>query len=513
MKKNRRQHHAVSEVLSTALLLGITLALFGFLNFIVFSFSFEPTASSVNLIGSISTNEAYNNITIEHNGGKSLDGNVEVIITVGNTTSKSTVQAIIAGTTYWKLNPMNNDKNPDKWDFGESIDFTSQYDLTNTYIQVAVRNPSTNTLILSVVLQQGSTTTTSTNKAPVFGTPSPADGSSNNLLSLTWSILIHDPENDPFDWTIQCSNGQSNSGNTEANGQKTLILSGLAYSTTYTVWVNATDPTGSNTYTRRWYTFTTKPSNSPPVFGTPSPNNNSIGAPLSLTWSIPINDLEGNTFSWTIQCSNGQTNTGTSASNGTKSLVLSGLTQSTTYTVWVNATDTTGSGLYTRRWYTYTTMTVTIVNLKPNLVYDNTNGSDYILTPTDRFNLDISDNLKYKSQGQWPKNLYSERIEFNFPDIPTGATVLNVTLKFEWNMTVLPTQPNARLRIYDGFTWQNVTLIPSPTDVVVIRYLYDSGFINTASKVNSLKIWFQSNTNKDYYSWFDWVQVDVTYSY
>jgi hypothetical protein len=91
------------------------------------------------------------------------------------------------------------------------------------------------------------------------------------------------------------------------------------------------------------------------VFGTPSPTNGSTGNPLSLTWSIPINDPEGNLFSWTIQCSNGQVNSATATSNGTKLLTLSGLAYSTTYKVWVNATDPTGSGLYTRKWYTFTT--------------------------------------------------------------------------------------------------------------------------------------------------------------
>jgi hypothetical protein len=76
---------------------------------------------------------------------------------------------------------------------------------------------------------------------------------------------------------------------------------------------------------------------------------------LSLTWNIPINDPEGDTFSWTIQCSNGQVNSGTGATNGTKSLALSSLAYSTAYKVWVNATDPTGSGLYTRKWYTFTT--------------------------------------------------------------------------------------------------------------------------------------------------------------
>ncbi|MBE3123079.1 MAG: PKD domain-containing protein [Thermoplasmata archaeon] len=199
-------------------------------------------------------------------------------------------------------------------------------------------------------------TVTNVNDPPVFGTPSPGNGSTGNLLSFTWSIPINDPDGNLFSWTIQCNNGQTNSGTSAANGTKSLSLSGLAYSTTYKVWVNATDPpTGSGLYTRRWYTFTTKQFNSPPVYGTPSPVNGSTGNLLSLTWGIPITDPEGNTFTWSIQCSNGQTNSGTGATNGTKTLALSGLAYSTLYKVWVNATDPTGSNSYTRRWYMFTT--------------------------------------------------------------------------------------------------------------------------------------------------------------
>jgi len=196
--------------------------------------------------------------------------------------------------------------------------------------------------------------TTKANLPPVFGTPTPANGSTSQPLGSTWSILINEPEGDLFSWTIQCSNGQTNSGSGATNGTKTLALSGLAYSTTYKVWVNATDPTGSNQWTKRWYTFTTKGS-LPPVLGTPTPSNGSTSQPLSLTWNIPINDPEGDTFSWTIQCSNGQVNSGTGATNGTKSLALSSLAYSTAYKIWVNATDPTSSGLYTRKWYTFTT--------------------------------------------------------------------------------------------------------------------------------------------------------------
>jgi parallel beta-helix repeat protein len=95
--------------------------------------------------------------------------------------------------------------------------------------------------------------------------------------------------------------------------------------------------------------------NLPPTFGSPNPANESIGNPITFTWSIPINDPEGDPFSWTLQCSNGQNNGGTGTTNGTKSLDLSGFALSTTYKVWVNATDPNGGGQYSRAWYTFTT--------------------------------------------------------------------------------------------------------------------------------------------------------------
>ena len=220
---------------------------------------------------------------------------------------------------------------------GRHDEFTISTTVRNTsWIKTCYNNQNNPASFYSLGSQEQAP---SGNQPPVFGTPTPVNGSANNLLSLTWSIPINDPEGNLFSWTIQCSNGQTNSGTGASNGTKSLALSGLAYSTTYKVWVNATDPTGSGLYTRRWYTFTTKQANSPPVFGTPSPANGSTGNLLSLTWSIPINDPEGDIFSWTIQCSNGQINSGTGASNGTKSLSLSGLAYSTTYKVWVNATD------------------------------------------------------------------------------------------------------------------------------------------------------------------------------
>jgi len=104
------------------------------------------------------------------------------------------------------------------------------------------------------------------NSGAQFGNPKPSDGSKNNPLIFSWSIQINDTETGIFDWNISCSNGQYNSAYEDQNGTKTLQLSGLSYSKTYTIWVKTYD---YNSWNNKSYKFTTKgksiDSNIPPV--------------------------------------------------------------------------------------------------------------------------------------------------------------------------------------------------------------------------------------------------------
>jgi hypothetical protein len=134
----------------------------------------------------------------------------------------------------------------------------------------------------------------------------------------------------------------------------------LNYQTTYYWKIIAWDNHGAYTIGPVWH-FTTQKQNQPPAFGTPQPANNSINRPLDIYWNVPLIDPNGDTFTWSIQCSNGQTKTKNGETNGTKQIHLTGLAYFTSYKVWVNATDPGGSGLYTRRWYTFTT-----INQPPN---------------------------------------------------------------------------------------------------------------------------------------------------
>ena len=141
MTKKSRSNQAVSEVLDIVLLLGITIGLFAFLNYIVFSYSFNDSSPSVSLIGSIDNNM----INIEHNGGESLEGNTtNVIITIESDVYQNTSREL--------LRDVNGDN---KWNIGEIVQFGPIGITDNLYIKVLVVDLSTNSLVLSAELQQG----------------------------------------------------------------------------------------------------------------------------------------------------------------------------------------------------------------------------------------------------------------------------------------------------------------------------------------------------------------------
>jgi len=82
----------------------------------------------------------------------------------------------------------------------------------------------------------------------------------------------------------------------------------------------------------------------------PSPANNSENISIgSGTVSVLINDTLGEGIDWTLECSSGDTTSGSGEANGTKSLSVS-LLPSTTYTLWANA-----SGAWLNHSYTFTT--------------------------------------------------------------------------------------------------------------------------------------------------------------
>ena len=193
------------------------------------------------------------------------------------------------------------------------------------------------------------------NNPPLLSDPNPANGAvgvSINISSL--SIMIQDSDGDLFNWMITTSpNVGSNTGIGASNGTKTCLISGLTFFTTYTWYMKATDGTS---WTNVSYTFTTEaaPVNNPPFLSNPNPADESLGISISFSsLSIMIQDPEGDHFNWMITTSpNVGSNTGTGASNGTKTCSISGLTSSMTYTWYVSVTD---GFHWTNKTYIFTT--------------------------------------------------------------------------------------------------------------------------------------------------------------
>jgi len=118
----------------------------------------------------------------------------------------------------------------------------------------------------------------------------------------------------------------------------------------YQIWSwNNTDDAWSDSYSCN--NDTTYP-NSCPTFGIPNIKNSSSEHELALTWHITINDTDEDTLNWTIECNNGNSSIGSSKINGSKQLQITNLSYNTTYTIWLNITD---SYNWTRGWFNFKT--------------------------------------------------------------------------------------------------------------------------------------------------------------
>lgn len=78
---------------------------------------------------------------------------------------------------------------------------------------------------------------------PSIFNENPSNGSIIRVTSYNWNVEITDYV--PFNWTIECSDGNSSIGNMSTNGTFYLNLTNLITYTTYTVWVNVTDVNAS----------------------------------------------------------------------------------------------------------------------------------------------------------------------------------------------------------------------------------------------------------------------------
>jgi FlaG/FlaF family flagellin (archaellin) len=130
--KDKRKNAAVSEIIGTVLLLGITVALFTVLCVVVLAYPHSSSPPSVNLVGMIDNDY----LIIEHRGGESLS--MDTIIIISNDSSEYRYILKDVNMVYYTNNS--------QWDVGEwiSIDIS---DISKA--DVAVIDKTTDSVIMT----------------------------------------------------------------------------------------------------------------------------------------------------------------------------------------------------------------------------------------------------------------------------------------------------------------------------------------------------------------------------
>lgn len=216
------------------------------------------------------------------------------------------------------------------WHFVQATNYSARY-----YWKIAVNDSMANTTAILYF-------TTVPNQPPVISNPSPENRSGDvSILTSYWNVTVKDPENDTVSWVIETSPYIGNmSGNTTG---ASCLLAGLSYSTTYTIYVNATDA-GSYMWTNKTFWFETAAPGAPTI-SNEYPPNRSTHIELRPTCQIDVQDLEGDsltvywyersTGSWVLR----QTDTNVS-SNSTLTWIFSQAdAYSTTYYWKVSVND------------------------------------------------------------------------------------------------------------------------------------------------------------------------------
>jgi len=141
--KSNRADEAVSDIVGTVLLLGMTIALFSTLCVGVLSYPSNPSLPAANLVGTIEGKF----LILEHRGGESLSLDTKIIITFGDGSSTS---FIVRDESY--LN--DNAKKDNKWGIGEGLVYPLVYpDDSGKQIKIAVVDIESNSVIMLGSLQ------------------------------------------------------------------------------------------------------------------------------------------------------------------------------------------------------------------------------------------------------------------------------------------------------------------------------------------------------------------------
>jgi FlaG/FlaF family flagellin (archaellin) len=140
MERYNRKNMAVSEVLGTALLLGITVLLFSLLSVIVISYPSPSSSPSVNLVGTIEKDR----VLIEHRGGDPLTLDTLISITIDEVTNSFPVSDY--------LDPEAQQDN--QWGIGEWVVYQDE-SISGKTVGIVVIDGGTGSVVMTTILTSG----------------------------------------------------------------------------------------------------------------------------------------------------------------------------------------------------------------------------------------------------------------------------------------------------------------------------------------------------------------------
>src|SRR4030042_4151089 len=277
-KIKNNKNFAVSEVIGTVLLLGISVTLFSIVYVLLLSNPLSPPTPTSNIVYSFDNK----NLTLTNIGGKPLATNTQVKILINNEFYKSYKVG-----DYLEANESN-------WEIGKQLTFDLSENITDVdyLVEVQVIDVNSNSIII-----MGKTSIK--NRPPTISSPEPYNNQNSIPITFTsLDITISEPDNDAFRWTIQTQPDiGSNYGVMQVYIQDNFkcSISGLVEDTNYTWYVNTTDINGKST--TKTYTFTT---------GTTSPseeehkdaidnNSSDVDSSVDIGTEIDFNNCKSNT--------------------------------------------------------------------------------------------------------------------------------------------------------------------------------------------------------------------------
>ena len=137
----KRTNQAISEIIGTMLILGISVSLFSVVYISVLTVPYSPPTPSVNIICQIDDG----NITLSHYGGKALNFDSKIVLIVDG----QPVDPMLAG------DHLYNDSNGDGlWSAGEKVVFSYESLVSGgEQIEVNVLDIGSNSLVMTGIME------------------------------------------------------------------------------------------------------------------------------------------------------------------------------------------------------------------------------------------------------------------------------------------------------------------------------------------------------------------------